>query len=255
MVDSEGDPIVGGVEYTCFVLSMADGTLAEKNTLSDPSNTVTLLAGVDAALSVNAFDAGDTGTGQDLAVQFSPAVSETFIGEYRVIVVDSAEAPIFTLADAEAVPGGNYSAFPPTGSDISVLLNSMSTTADGTPIQNDTPYRVFILSVPDGVGAQIGALSPPSNFITLRTNPVSGLNDPLAQSLQVWASSAVLTLNSQIPAAEVQLVNLHGQVIGQWQYGGGLQEFEVPEGYAQGVHILTLRYENGVASQKFYLSR
>ncbi|MDX2002132.1 MAG: T9SS type A sorting domain-containing protein [Chitinophagales bacterium] len=169
--DANGDPITNGVPYRIFVLSLADGTNAGVSTLSGPSASITLsnAAAVPAVSNVVATDIGNSNNGTDLQVSFTKAINETNISAYRIIVVKNANAGSFNLVAANAIIAANYTSVTPTGSNIQTALGSTAKDSDGDPIQNGTPYKVFVLSVANGTGSTVNALSLPSNQITLTT--------------------------------------------------------------------------------------
>lgn len=115
-----------------------------------------------------ATDVANNNNGLDLNVEFAAGMDETTIGEYRIMAVKEANAGSFDLTAAQAVGAGNYFAQSPMGIQIySGTYTAVSTDVDGDAIQNNVPYRIFILSVADGTVATTDNLSPMSNSITL----------------------------------------------------------------------------------------
>ncbi len=236
VLDSDGDAIAPGVPYTCFVLSMPDGTDATLAALSDPSNEVTLLANASPADNVTATDIGNNGNGADMAVGFTRATDESTVLEYRILVVDSADAPLFDAAAASAVPAGNYTAVPKTGSDLSTLLSVSATTVNGDLLANNVPYVVFVLSVADGTIAQTDVLSPSSAAITLRN--ISGLAPGFAEGgPKAWTAEGRLFWTSD-HGGEYRFIGLDGRVIDQGQYASGEGQMPLPQAH-QGIVELT----------------
>ncbi|MBI1191545.1 MAG: hypothetical protein GC205_00030 [Bacteroidetes bacterium] len=232
--DASGAPITAATEYRCFVLSVADGTAATLNTLSGPSNPVTLLASADVARNLEAFDAANNGNGSDLRIVFDNAINETTVSEYRILVVDSAAAATFDLAAANAVSIPNYTERIPFGGVQNVLMAPTSRTAAGDLIANDQPYRIFVLSIADGTIAQNNQLSEPSDVITLRL--VSGLSEEGASEQQLnperFQASLVsqnlhLNFPSVFASGEMRLFSSDGRLLHQWAYSGGQQVLDL----------------------------
>lgn len=123
----------------------------------------------DAVSSISVADVGDAGNGTDLQVTFGPVNEEAKINAYRLIVVKTGNAGSFTLAKAEATPSDQYMQVNKTGGTITTTFNSDSRDTDGDLIANDIPYKVFVLSIADGLIATENALSSPSDEVKLTT--------------------------------------------------------------------------------------
>lgn len=165
--DVDGDVITTGVPYRLFVLSIADGNLANQDVLSNQSNQVTLnaLQSPDSVQNVMLADVAENGNGLDLNVSFDKIADENTIDEYRIFIVKSASAASFSLFDAIGNP--NHEVISKTGANISTELFATSVDADGDIIQENVPYKAVIMSVADGNTTQIDKLSAPSNEATL----------------------------------------------------------------------------------------
>ena len=116
---------------------------------------------------IQVADVADNGNGQDLQVSFNKAVNESKVGEYRIIAVKSTGAAGFDLTAANSVTAGNYTSVTPNGNNISQVLSAGAKDKDGDLIANQVAYKVFVLSVADGINATINALSSASAEITL----------------------------------------------------------------------------------------
>ena len=68
--DVDGDPIANATAYKLFVLSIADGTIANLDDLSAPSASVTLWADASLASGVMGADINDNEDGSDMNVSF-----------------------------------------------------------------------------------------------------------------------------------------------------------------------------------------
>jgi len=220
--DANGLLLVPGTAYRCFVLSVADGTIATLNQLSGASNEITLLASASPARNPEAIDVGNNGNGSDLRIVFDNALDESSVLEYRLMVVDSAEVAAFDVAAAEAVVAGNYTALPPIGGVQNVLLTASSRTVAGDLIQNDRPYRVLVFSLADGSNAQLNALSVASNPITLRI--VSGLGTATQPGgLTATLGQGILQASAQGEMSQkgtLELFGMDGRMLGSWPFDG-----------------------------------
>lgn len=170
--DTDGDVIQNGVGYRAFVLTVADGTIVNQNALAGPSAVLTLNASAGTVFALGVDDITNNGNGSDLEVAFVPPPSEANIQEYRVMVVKAANVSSFDVEAANAVAMGNYTAIIPTGASVTMVLGSDARDTDGEVLQNDQSYGVFVLSVADGVRANLNALSQPSNTLTLAVTSV-----------------------------------------------------------------------------------
>jgi len=168
--DVKGNPITNGVAYKVFVMSKADGTNATINSLSQPSNTITLQSvAASTALSVVASDIADNNNGSDMKVAFTKAANENTIDKYRIMVVKAANASTFNINSANNVVAANYKEITPNGNNIIDTLSAMGKDVNGDPIANGVAYKVFVYSKADGTNATVNSLSTASNTITLQS--------------------------------------------------------------------------------------
>ncbi|MHB1042486.1 MAG: S-layer homology domain-containing protein [Eubacteriales bacterium] len=127
-----------------------------------------LAAAAGAATITSVSDIGSNGNGSDLEVSFNKAADESQVSEYRIMVVPVNNANNFNLIKANTVPAGNYTTVNKTGSNQTVVLLAAACDTDGSLLENDSTYKVFILSVADGTNTTVNALSGASSGITLR---------------------------------------------------------------------------------------
>lgn len=167
--DVDGARIQNGVSYRVFVLSVGKGSYAGVNTLSDASTSIVLTnnfsVGTVSGLTVE--DTGDRGDGRDLKVTFNRVSEESNISGYRVFAVKASKS--LTVSQASSLGSGYYTAVSKSGSTnpLTNVLNSGMLDTDGDRIQNNIPYRIYVLSVGSGSYAGSNALSDPSASITL----------------------------------------------------------------------------------------
>ncbi|WP_442852584.1 stalk domain-containing protein [Paenibacillus sp. oral taxon 786] len=177
--DVDGATIRNGVSYRVFVMAVGTGAYAGNNTLSSASAAITLTNGstVDMVSNVTVEDVSDYGDGRDLKVTFTRAANETYISNYRILVVKTSDANNFTLAKANNVGSANYTTVSKNGYTLSTVLKSGARDVDGATIRNGVSYRVFVLSVASNGYNLSNALSSYSSPITLSNNMVSAVSN------------------------------------------------------------------------------
>ncbi|WP_246061491.1 copper amine oxidase N-terminal domain-containing protein [Paenibacillus oralis] len=175
--DVDGDWIRNDVNYRVFVMAVGSGSNA--NVLSSASSSITLVNGysgggngsgnngkVKIVSNLTATDVDDYGDGRDLRVEFSRASDESYIDQYRIMVVKSSKAGSFTLSKANDVSSRNYTRVYKDGKTLSEVLSSDARDVDGDLIKDGVSYKVFVLSV--GKSGYSNALSYASSEITLK---------------------------------------------------------------------------------------
>lgn len=167
--DVYGEPIKNNVKYRVLVLSVGASGYNFTNALSSPTGSITLTQSyaIGEAKNVSAKDIGDRGDGSDLQVTFTGTADDSDMDHYRVLVVKSANAGSFNLNAAINVKGANYTVVGKNNSNSYVgALAAGARDTEGRAISNDTPYKVFVLSVSKH---DTYALSDASREITLNT--------------------------------------------------------------------------------------
>jgi hypothetical protein len=132
------------------------------------ASTTPIIAGAATDITVWDLDVSDDAT--DFQVEFTAAEDETLIDEYRIMVIPSASSFSYNLNSANGVAEGKYISVPKTGVDtytvdfadhaVDVGGHPIINDVDGKPIITGEPYAMFILSVADGVNANVNSLSP-----------------------------------------------------------------------------------------------
>ncbi len=170
--DVNGNLVRSNLNYRLFVLSVGGAANGFTNSLSSPSQTISLTDNFRpaSATSLRVYDISDHGDGRDLQVTFNRISDESALSEYRIIVVKSAQAGGFSLADANNVPASNYTVVPKTGANLSRTLTAGTRDAFGALIREGVEYRVYVLSVSNGGNSRNNSLSGASGAITLRVN-------------------------------------------------------------------------------------
>lgn len=174
--DTSGDSIKNGVGYTAFVLALSSNTGSLTNALSTGSSSVTLEhSGILTVSNLTISDIADHNNGRDLQVSFTKAANESNIRNYRIFVVRDANASSFNLASANAVTNSGYYTTVNKGSDIRQALAAGARDVNGSLVQNNVAYRVFVMSV--GTKDGNNALSQASNALTLSPNNVTAVTN------------------------------------------------------------------------------
>lgn len=235
--DVDGDPIITAVPYRLFVLSVADGTIANTDVLSNQSNSVTLntILPPEAVQNITLADVADNHNGLDLQVTFDKIADETTISEYQILIVKSASATGFTLFDAIGNP--NNESVTPTGANITTILNPTSKDSDGDPIQENAPYKAFVLSVANGTTTQIDQLSTASNEVTLLdATGIENINYNANLLMRTMEDKLTINLKNGEPIEHAELYNTSGQLISTF---GNVSEINLPyNNYSSGIYLV-----------------
>ncbi|MEF2966418.1 copper amine oxidase N-terminal domain-containing protein [Paenibacillus sp. M1] len=200
--DIDGDLIEEGVKYRVFVLSVGSGSYSGNNALSTASDPITLADNLTvqavSGLSVSTETANSTGTAGDIKVSFNKPANETNIAEYRILVVPAAQAGGFTLEDANSVTvSGNYTSVTPNGGNVSGYPVHGPNDAFGDPIDTETTYRVFVLSVAKTGSGEANKLSAASSN-QVKVNPAA----PAAEPATITAVTALSNSEIQVSFTE-----------------------------------------------------
>ncbi len=204
------------------------------------------------ASNVAAGDVADNGNGLDLQVGFTKAANETGITEYRIFVVKSAAAATFNLDSAKMVPAANYTTHTPNGNNFLNPLTAGSRDVDGNLIVNGAPYKVFVLSVPDGSNTTAATMVGPSNEVTLTTN--SGIADLKSAGIEFvqYEDKVVLQAPQEWVGKQLSIVDLSGRIIHASPLSSGRHDVSYA-GWTSGVYIVRLISEDARLEHKFFV--
>ncbi|MEK4329960.1 copper amine oxidase N-terminal domain-containing protein [Paenibacillus sp. FSL R7-0312] len=179
--DVRGTLLKSGINYRVYILSVKSGGNAGSNILSPASAEITLWNdfSMSAVTNLSVTDVNDNGDGRDLRVSFTHASDETYVSQYRILVVPTSYYSSFSLSDANNVSSANYSSVGTSGSTTSQVLTSSARDVRGNLLKNEISYRVYVLSIGSGSYSGSGVLSSASSVITLlnssSVSAVSGL--------------------------------------------------------------------------------
>ncbi|KAB2336765.1 copper amine oxidase N-terminal domain-containing protein [Cytobacillus depressus] len=174
--DSKGRLIQSGIAYNVFILSVGNPSRSFSSALSAPSNAITLNSNPEeiriSKLAVK--DTFDYGDGRDLQVSFTAPTNDSRVSEYRIFVVREADVKNFTLSRAENTSSSYYTSVSKSAyKDISINLSANARDVSGYYVQNDTPYKVFVLSVGSLANSYKNTLSTASSTIKLTNNQIA----------------------------------------------------------------------------------
>ncbi|MEO1030588.1 MAG: serine hydrolase domain-containing protein [Bacteroidota bacterium] len=140
------------------------------------------------ATNVVLSDISDTDTFADLAVSFNKATDETGILEYRIIVTKMGAS--FTIAQANLLSSNQYNAVVPNGADHTINLTGSLRDSDNDQLIDGNSYAVYILSVADGVDADVNALSIASGALQV-INQIAAIESTIEEEMGVWGINAL----------------------------------------------------------------
>lgn len=170
--DVRGALIKNGTSYKVYVLTIGSGNNSGGNVLSSPSSAITLWndSNISAVTNLSVSDINDYNDGRDLRVSFTHAADETYISQYRILVVPTSYYSSYSLAEANNVSSSYYTAVSTSGSTTNQVLNSSTKDVRGALIKNGISYKVYVLSVANGNYSGDNVLSSASSTITLWNN-------------------------------------------------------------------------------------
>jgi hypothetical protein len=131
----------------------------------------TIYAGAEAMYITTGLQASDVGSnrnGTDLRANGQKAILNESVNEYRLIAVKEESASSFNVQIANQLPSGFYVSVPGPISNLNNTFNENSLDSDGDLIIDLQPYKVFVLSVIDGIQGDSSSLSDMSNTVMLK---------------------------------------------------------------------------------------
>lgn len=118
-----------------------------------------------------AFDTGDNGDSNDIQIKFKKSSNESFLKEYKLMILPADSVATFNLKKANSVQDQfAYIVTPPLNDSLYTIENIQVTDIYGSEIVQNKSYNIFILSVHDEVNTNRSSLSLPSNLFVLN-NP------------------------------------------------------------------------------------
>lgn len=259
--DSDGNAIVIGQPYSIFILSVADGTLANIDSLASSSADVTLNVTTEPVSGIVGTDIAENGNGLDLQVDFDAPSSEFGVLAYRVIAVKSSAAGAFTLNDALNLPSTAWMVVGATGaSAYSVVFEALKTDSDGDQITENQPYTIFVVSFADTQQATASSMESSANTVTLMN--YVGLDDlSFFNSLEVYPNpnngSFTIDMNlSEGHSVAYEITDVKGSVI--WASEDGFVEGTISKqvqlsSQADGIYFLKISADEQTTVRKIMI--
>lgn len=214
-VDNLGIPIQEQLAYNIFVVSVSFSGNFIGN-VSLPSPNIILLSEAPQVVNVIAEDISNYGDGRDLQISFNRIFDEQFINEYRIFVVKTDSAGSFDMIKTNNIL--NYHTVNKSGLDIVLRLNTNSKDVDGDYVTNNESYKIFVLTVADGVNYTKNSLSMPSEEVILLPYSSTGIaNMETEKYVDFYPNPVINKLYIKLNILEIipesfTITNLNGQV-------------------------------------------
>ncbi|TVX88415.1 copper amine oxidase N-terminal domain-containing protein [Paenibacillus agilis] len=162
--DMLGNPLVKGVAYRAYVLTVSNHNPYQTSALSNGSAEFTLS---DHTVPVVSYIAAySDGNGYSFKSVFEKPANSSQVAYYAVMVVPTYAAGNFTLEQANQVHSNRYK-FSSGSGDNTITWSTNDVDIYGGSIQKGVPYKVFVLSISNGANGTGNALSTGSNEIVL----------------------------------------------------------------------------------------
>ncbi len=224
--DKSGDLISQGKAYKVYVISVADGINATEPILSWNGKTFTYFIESSPAGKPEVSDVADNGNGRDLQVSFSKAENEDKVSRYRIYVAKTDKAASFNIEASKGLGPLHFYEVVKNSDDHTTVLSSTIRDTDGDPVTNNVPYKVFVLSVADGIRASMNVLSEASDEIILLNT--SSLPDALKdQKPYILLDRNLITIeNYSEEEANFEIFSLNGQLLLEGKLKSGQQSIQ-----------------------------
>ncbi len=201
------------------------------------------------ATNVMGSDVGNNGDGTDLQISFTIPTSEVGITEYRIFVVDSADAANFTIDTAKAVPVGDYIVHTPNAANYNSAQLATTTDVKGNLIANNKPYVIFVMSLHDGANTNDPILSTGSPVVTLM-NPGVGVAELSDDAWKCYARENEIVISGQnLIGAEFKVLNASGKLLRNGQITDTRTSIN-SESFATGVYLINISDDSGSTTKK-----
>lgn len=243
--DIEGNPIAQAVFYRIYILSVADGINAKENILSTSNKGISVLhIKAPKVTDITASDVGNKHNGRDLRIEFDKVTNESMISEYWIFVVKSAKANNFNIIQASMVDTANVTKLQKTASNIDLSLKANSKDSDGDLIIEDQPYKIFVVSLANGINSTLHSLSEPSNEITLKNT--SSINDKFIElDINIFSKNNSIVIQSQNTIkAKINIGTSNGKVVFSSFLEGKSKTINLPN-IRKGIYFVNIISDKG----------
>jgi len=192
---------------------------------------------------------GWTGNATDISVSFDKALNEETVSEYRIFIVKSENVSGFNLEAANA--NSFYNVVLPDGSAIySINPDETSQDTDGDIVTDDVAYKIFILSVSDGIIANLNSLSCESNEITISINTSIQYDSKVLVSIYPNPTNGIINLTGFFQPVWLKISDITGKTIFTSDYFPSQIDLS---GQSKGIYFVKIISENKVYTQKLII--
>jgi len=204
------------------------------------------------ALMPTGMDMANNYDASDIHCQFNKAADETKVSEYRIFVVEASQAALMTASFAKTIVPARYQKHIPNGANFNAMLNAGLLDTDGNPITNWVNYKIFVLSIPDGINAtepEISAGSP-----TFMLNPAVGIEEANKGDFKVYSfdKSIVIENKGTLLNTSYKVLDLSGKEIIKGNLTQTREEIQTTN-LVNGIYLVQVSNQEGTKSFRVYL--
>lgn len=204
------------------------------------------------ALMPTGMDMANNYDASDIHCQFNKAADETKVSEYRIFVVEASQASLMTASFAKTIVPARYQKHIPNGANFNATLNAGLLDTDGNPITNWVNYKIFVLSIPDGINATEPEISVGSP--TFMLNPAVGIEESNKGDFKVYSfdKSIVIENKGALANTSYKVLDLSGKEIMKGNLTQSREEIQT-NNLVNGVYLVQVSNEEGTKSFRVYL--
>jgi len=205
------------------------------------------------ALTPTGMDMANNNNASDIHCQFNKAVDETKVSEYRIFVVEASQAGLMTTSFAKTIVPARYQKHIPNGANFNAMLNASLLDIDGNAIVNGVNYKIFVLSMHDGINATEPEISAGSPTFTLSNSGV-GIEESNKGDFKVYSfdKSIVIENKGTLVNTSYKVLDLSGKEIMKGNLTQTREEIQTTN-LVNGVYLVQVSNEEGMKSFRVYL--
>lgn len=205
------------------------------------------------ALTPTGMDMANNNNASDILCQFNKAVDETKVSSYRIFVVEASQAGLMTASFAKTIVPARYQKHIPNGANFNAMLNAGLLDTDGNAIVNGVNYKIFVLSMPDGINATEPEISAGSPTFTLSNSGVS-IEENNKGNFKVYSfdNSIVIENKGILVNTSYKVLDLSGKEIMKGNLTQSREEIQT-NNLVNGVYLVQVSNEEETKSFRVYL--
>jgi hypothetical protein len=205
------------------------------------------------ALTPTGMDMANNNNASDILCTFNKAVDETKVSEYRIFVVEASQAPLMTASFAKTIVPARYQKHIPNGANFNTMLNASLLDIDGNAIVNGVNYKIFVLSMHDGINATEPEISAGSPTFTLSNSGVS-IEESNKGDFKVYSfdKSIVIENKGTLVNTSYKVLDFSGKEIMKGNLTQSREEIQT-NNLVNGVYLVQVSNEEGMKSFRVYL--